>query len=103
MLQICVLIVMRLLQLQDSGDLSLTEFLDDDVPGYAILSHTWGKDGEEVTFKDLVENTGKGKAGYRKIQFCGRQAADDGLQYFWVDTCCIDNKTLGYEITWELT
>ena len=32
------------------------------------------------------------KAGWRKIQFCAKQAAIDGLEYFWVDTCCIDKK-----------
>jgi hypothetical protein len=25
----------------------------------------------------------KSKAGWRKIQFCGDQAARDGLDYFW--------------------
>ncbi|KAF2194001.1 HET-domain-containing protein, partial [Zopfia rhizophila CBS 207.26] len=44
-------------------------------------------------FKDLVEGTGKSKVGYGKIRFCGRQAANDGLQYFWVDTCCIDKSS----------
>src|SRR6201996_2153067 len=34
--------------------------------------------------------SGKSKAGYRKIQFCGEQAQKDDLQDFWVDTCCID-------------
>jgi hypothetical protein len=32
------------------------------------------------------------KAGWRKIQFCAKKAAADGLGYFWVDTCCIDKK-----------
>ncbi|KAH8585988.1 heterokaryon incompatibility protein-domain-containing protein [Bisporella sp. PMI_857] len=54
-----------------------------DVPAYAILSHTWGK--EEVIFWDI-------QAGWRKIQSCATQAAADGLGYFWVDTCCIDKK-----------
>ena len=80
---------MRLLKLKD-GEFSLVEFVGDNIPRYAILSHTWGADGEEVTFKDLVEGTGKDKAGYEKIRFCGKQAANDGLQYSWVDTCCID-------------
>jgi len=38
------------------------------------------------------------KAGYEKIQFCGEQARRDGLQYFWVDTCCI-NKSSSAELT----
>ena len=84
---------MRLLQLSDDGELSLTEFFDDKIPRYAILSHTWRTDGNEVTFKDLMEGTGKSKAGYEKIRFCGEQAASDGLQYFWVDTCSIDKSS----------
>ena len=31
--------------------------------------------------------------GYGKIRFCGEQAAKDGLEYFWVDTCCIDKSS----------
>ena len=39
-----------------------------------------------------MDGTGKSKAGYDKIRFCGEQAQRDGLQYFWVDTCCIDKS-----------
>ncbi|ORY63343.1 heterokaryon incompatibility protein-domain-containing protein [Pseudomassariella vexata] len=83
---------MRLLKLQHGGELSLTKDLVDDIPPYAILSRTWGSDDEEVTFKDLAEDMGKTKAGFRKIRFCGEQAAHDDLQHFWVDTCCIDKS-----------
>jgi hypothetical protein len=83
---------MRLLQLKTDGKFSLTKDLINEVPPYAILSHTWGDDDQEVTFKDLMECSGDTKAGYRKIQFCAEQAAHDGLQYFWVDTCCIDKS-----------
>ena len=76
---------MRLLEHNAAGEICLTnEFLEDKVPRYAILSGN-----EEVSFKDLMEGTGKNKLGYDKIQFCGKQALLDGLQYFWVDTCCI--------------
>ena len=88
---------MRLLR-KENDEIVMTEFVRNDVPPYAILSHTWGADDEEVTFKDLTEGTGKNKAGYDKIEFCGKQAASDGLQYFWVDTCCID-KSSSAEIT----
>jgi hypothetical protein len=84
---------MRLLELNSHGTLRLTEFFDDKIPPYAILSHTWRTDGEEVTFRDISVDTGKSKAGYTKISFCGKQAASDGLQYFWVDTCCIDKSS----------
>jgi hypothetical protein len=82
---------MRLLHRDNNGDLSLTEFFESATPKYAILSHRWG--AEEVTFADLMNSTAKDKAGYRKIQFCGEQARHDGLQYFWVDTCCIDKSS----------
>jgi hypothetical protein len=81
---------MRLLQCDNDGDLSLTEFVENNLPKYAILSHRWGAD--EVTLRDLIDGTSKVKAGYGKIQFCGEQARLDGLQYFWVDTCCIDKS-----------
>ena len=41
---------MRLLHFNNEGEYSLTQFFDD-IPPYAILSHTWGP--EEVTFKDM--------------------------------------------------
>jgi hypothetical protein len=82
---------MRLLHYNNDGDFSLTEFFDSDIPKYAILSHRWG--AEEVSFKDLMDGTSKSKASYGKIRFCGEQAKRDKLQYFWVDTCCIDKSS----------
>jgi hypothetical protein len=70
---------MRLLQLQGAGSFSLVEFQGNKVPPYAILSHTWGPSNEEVTYQDLLNSTGKGKSGYRKLTFCGEQTAKDGL------------------------
>jgi hypothetical protein len=87
---------MRLLKLASCGELSYAEFADDNVPPYAILSHTWGQEDEEVTFKDLREDAGENKVGctgYNKIHFCGKQAAYNGISYFWVDTCCIDKSS----------
>lgn len=83
---------MRLLHLQDNGEFSLTEFYAKNIPQYAILSHTWGSDHDEVTFKDIKEGTGKNKEGYKKLSFCAKQAARNHLRYFWVDTCCIDKS-----------
>ena len=81
---------MRLLEIKSPCEFSLTKDLIDNIPPYAILSHTWGEDNKEVTFNDFATSAGKSKAGYKKIQFCGEQAARDSLQYFWVDTCCIN-------------
>jgi hypothetical protein len=89
---------MRLLEQKDDGEFSLTKDLIYNLPPYAILSHTWGADTEEVTFRDLIDGKGRNKAGYHKIRFCGEQARRDGLQYFWVDTCCID-KSSSTELT----
>jgi hypothetical protein len=83
---------MRLLQRSAGGDFELHSFDDENPPSYAILSHTWAE-GQEVTYSELVAGTSKDKTGYNKILFCDRQAAADGLQYFWVDTCCIDKST----------
>lgn len=44
-----------------------------------------------------MDGTGKSKTGYKKIRFCGEQAELDGIQYIWVDTCCID-KSNGTEL-----
>jgi hypothetical protein len=82
---------MRLLKLNDNGELTLIK-TGNHVPQYAILSHTWGPDGDEVTFEDVIKGTGKHKPGFQKLSFCGDQAKADSLHYFWVDTCCIDKS-----------
>ena len=79
---------MRLLSLHGDDDVAWKEFPPHAIPPYAILSHTWNT--EEVSWSHLVDGSGRQKAGWRKIIFCGRRAARDGLSYFWVDTCCID-------------
>ena len=84
---------MRLLKARLDGSFTLTKDLITHIPPYAILSHTWGADDEEVSFQDIVNGAGKQKAGFRKIVFCGRQAASDGIEHFWVDTCCIDKSS----------
>ena len=87
---------MRLLKRNGTGDWVVTDDFvgESQIPPYAILSHTWGPASEEVTFSDLANGSAKGKAGYRKIAFCGEQAEHDGLRHFWVDTCCIDKSNL---------
>jgi hypothetical protein len=85
-------VAMRLLCFDSLGRLTSENFSKKALPPYAILSHTWDED--EFLFDDLVNGTGEGKAGYKKIMFCGEQAARDRIQYFWVDTCCIDKWNL---------
>ena len=83
--------MIRLLKAND-GTFSLDTFSEPTIPPYAILSHTWGSDSEEVTFKDIADRTGSDKAGYQKLRFCENQAKAHGLRHFWVDTCCIDKS-----------
>lgn len=96
---------MHLITTSPDGGLCLKEFVGNSIPPYAILSHTWGPDDQEVTYRDLnsqVHTTASApyfpsrymqKPGYRKLEFCVNRAAQDGLQYSWVDTCCIDKSS----------
>ncbi|KAK4462876.1 heterokaryon incompatibility protein-domain-containing protein [Cladorrhinum samala] len=86
---------MRLLR---ADTLEVVEFMGR-VPPYVILSHTWGPD--EVSFQDLSQLSKpalKKKTGYDKIAGCCARALEDGYQYVWVDTCCID-KTSSAELS----
>lgn len=87
---------MRLINL---GTLELEELNDDDLPKYAILSHTWER--EEVAYKDWPahQNGSSHLEGYKKI-LGFRDAARSiyHCKYGWVDTCCID-KSSSAELT----
>jgi hypothetical protein len=84
--------------LLDTNTTELQSFLDKSIPQYAILSHTWGT--EEVSFQDLQSSQVRIQNfdGYLKIKTCCAQAASDGFQYVWIDTCCID-KTSSAELS----
>jgi hypothetical protein len=85
---------MRLLQRQANGSFSLVNHEGTSIPPYAILSHTWSENNEdEVSYDDMRNETGTTKSGYAKLKFCAEQAAKDGLQHCWVDTCCIDKSS----------
>jgi hypothetical protein len=47
-----------------NGEFSLTKDITYPTTSYAILSHTWGEDDEEVNFGDLKDGSGKMKEGY---------------------------------------
>jgi len=71
--------------------LRLVEFGKNDfIPRYAILSHRWNPGGE-VVYKEFLQyrDATKSKSGYRKIEGACRLARKDGIDYLWVDTCCI--------------
>jgi hypothetical protein len=81
---------MRLLEVNGDGGFSLTRFTTGSIPPYAILSHTWEADSQELTFDDMINGAGQHKSGYKKVQFCREQTEKDDLRYLWVDSCCID-------------
>jgi hypothetical protein len=84
------------MRLLNSTTLELEEFFDDRDPKYEILSHRWGDD--EVSLQDMQNGMATRKKGYAKIKLCCDQALKDGLQYAWVDSCCID-KASSAELT----
>ena len=58
---------MRRLRLDSPGEVCLAKDLVDEIPPYAILSHTWSSDDDdEVTFDDVQNGRGKNKAGWAK-------------------------------------
>ncbi|KAK0106226.1 hypothetical protein ONS96_003869 [Cadophora gregata f. sp. sojae] len=79
------------MRLINTSTLLLHEFSGRDVPLYAILSHGW--EDSEVTFEDLRGGNGPDRAGWRKVTGCCSQAARDGWEYVWIDSCCIDKSS----------
>jgi len=84
-------------QLLKARTLRLQEFLADRVLPYAILSHTWERD--ELTYQGIREGLLESNRNmYMKMRKCCEQAIRDGLNWVWVDTCCID-KTSSAELS----
>ncbi|KAF5341378.1 hypothetical protein D9758_012261 [Tetrapyrgos nigripes] len=81
------------MRLIDTSTLQLTEFFDNAIPPYAILSHTWGN--EEVLFQHLQNPTEvtKQRRGYSKIVRSCEIARKFGFKYIWNDTCCINKES----------
>ncbi|CAK1358917.1 unnamed protein product [Cercospora beticola] len=86
---------MRLLHVEE---LRFEEFLDENVPPYAIASHRWG--AEEVTLQDIQQNRATSKIGYKKIRGFAKYAQENlkSIRWIWIDTCCID-KTSAAELS----
>ncbi|KAH6612868.1 hypothetical protein B0J18DRAFT_69947 [Chaetomium sp. MPI-SDFR-AT-0129] len=103
------------MRLIETSTLRLVSKYDGAVPPYAILSHTWGTDEEEVNLQEWQSLPGgihgsrldrqltkrhpvAKKKGFAKIRDAARLAELEGYQYLWVDTCCID-KTSSAELS----
>lgn len=63
---------------------------------YAILSHTWRLERDEITFRDMSPErlqSSTTKEAFKKIRLTCEQATRDGLDHVWIDTCCIDKSS----------
>jgi len=106
------------MRLLDASTLEVVEVRDDDVPDYAILSHTWGRDEvslqdlellainrpspadspDQARTKDQVRAGLERKSGFTKISQASLMSKEYGYEYVWIDTCCID-KTSSAELS----
>ncbi|KAL6793696.1 hypothetical protein GGI42DRAFT_142054 [Trichoderma sp. SZMC 28013] len=87
------------MRLINTETFELKDFSHENIPPYAILSHTWGDDSEELTLQDVASgNIDKLGVGSIKLRGCCKQAQKDELEYAWIDTCCID-KTNSVELS----
>ncbi|PSR94498.1 heterokaryon incompatibility protein-domain-containing protein, partial [Coniella lustricola] len=87
------------MRLINTTTLELEEFASPDAHPYAILSHTWEE--EEVTFQiwsHADREVRQRRKGFAKIARACKIAREKGLQYAWVDACCI-NKESSAELT----
>jgi len=80
------------MRLIDTKSQQLVEYVGDDTPPYAILSHTW-EQGEEVTYQDYVGQLSLHKKGWQKIRKACELAEEQELSLVWIDTCCIDKSS----------
>lgn len=84
------------MRLINTRTLRFGEFYDSNIPQYAILSHRWSSSSEdEVTFKEYRKGEHKDldKPGWAKIRELCTLAQADGLDWAWIDTCCIDKRS----------
>ncbi|KAK3493349.1 heterokaryon incompatibility protein-domain-containing protein [Neurospora crassa] len=87
---------MRLLK---TDTFELVEFVGEEIPKYAILSHTW--EGKEVSLQDIQHPDApiRLKAdklptpAWAKVKHACRQARRDKFEFIWIDTCCIDKSS----------
>jgi hypothetical protein len=82
------------MRLLNARIIELDEFSRESTPQYVTLSYRW--EDEEVTFDDmkpLARAAAEKKPGYAKIKNACAQTLTDGLEYIWIDMCCIDKSS----------
>lgn len=68
------------------------EFYGNEVPKYAILSHTWGL--RETSYQAMQSWSASFKKWPTKLSGLYLQAAALEIPYVWADTCCINKLDL---------
>lgn len=81
---------MRLLNVET---FNLETFYEPDVPPYSALSHTWGPNDREVSFQDITNGFDMEQKDWDKVSRSAAETKSFGLQYIWIDTCCIDKSS----------
>ncbi|KAL4791508.1 HET-domain-containing protein [Aspergillus venezuelensis] len=79
------------MRLLDATPFELVEFPPDQLPPYAILSHKC--ETGEVLLEDLVRGVATSKPRFEKLRRAATQAIHDGLNYIWVDSCCVSKDS----------
>ncbi|KAK6074548.1 het domain-containing protein [Seiridium cupressi] len=87
------------MRLLNTHQLEMKEYTGSNVPPYAIVSHTW-VEGLEISLQEFaaLNELSKAKAGFSKIRGACKIAAQDGIDWIWIDTVCID-KASSAELT----
>lgn len=95
------------MRLLDTQTLNFSEYLDSNVPRYAILSHRWGN--REVTLQAFQEQRSKWdsvhqfRTRFQQLQDCEpglwkiiracQVAESRGFRWIWIDVCCVDKSS----------
>jgi hypothetical protein len=79
------------MRLIDTPTLSFSEFCDESIPSYVVLSYRWSSN--EVSFDDYTTSKARNDTDFQKIAQCCALAKHRGQECEWIDTCCIDKKS----------
>ncbi|KAK7437392.1 hypothetical protein VKT23_018637 [Stygiomarasmius scandens] len=90
------------MRLLNTATLELEDFvIEDTIPPYAILSHTWYSPGQEILFEDvrtkcwyeMYDKAEEKPKGYSKVKNACELAQKRKFDYIWIDTCCINKES----------
>lgn len=61
---------------------------------YVILYHRWLRNSDhEVLHDDILSGRSQLKPGFVKMKGAAKKAREDGFDWMWIDTCCIDKRS----------